>query len=170
MDLFFEREQTDAGVRGVRFKLWAKIEPDAETSELLERYRLRGATLIIADESALFRQAAFIGAAAFLVGMTIGFVMSGAGLAMLLGLVAAGGAGYWWINEKRETIFVSDLLDGRNFKCKSVVELAQKEAWLQGVVTTLRQVLETSKHWDGRQAYEIPVLAPAEAKDLILKL
>ena len=32
------------------------------------------------------------------------------------------------MNEKRETIFVKDMLHGRNFTCDSVVELAKKEA------------------------------------------
>ena len=85
------------------------------------------------------------------------------------GLVCAGGAGWYIWNKYRETIFVSDLIQGRHFQCRSVVELAKKEAYLSNVVITLRQVMESARHWHGTQSQDIPVLPPNEAKQLIIQ-
>ena len=90
-------------------------------------------------------------------------------LAFLLAAAAGGGAGYWWFNEKRETIFVSDLLHGRHFSCPSVIELARKEAWLSTVTSFLRQVMESAKNWDGTETNEIDALPKAEAKLVMLR-
>ncbi len=87
----------------------------------------------------------------------------------LLGLISAGGFSYWYINEKRETIFVRDLLHGRHFKCESVVELARKEAWLTTIVSYLRQVMESAKNWDGTERHTVEPLPKDEARQFIIK-
>ena len=79
------------------------------------------------------------------------------------------GGGWWYANEKRETIYVRDLMHGRNFKCDSVVDLARKEAWLATVVSFLRQVMETAKHWDGTESHKVEPLPKDEARQVILR-
>ncbi len=59
---------------------------------------------------------------------------------------------------------------GRYFTCRSVVELAQKEAELDRIVTVLRQVMETAKHWGGTESIDVPVLDKDAAKQLVIQL
>ena len=85
------------------------------------------------------------------------------------GAAAGFGVGYWYLNEKRETIFVKDVLHGRHFSCDSVVELARKEAWLEGACGVFRQVMESAKHWEGVERHTIKALPKEQAKELILR-
>ena len=89
--------------------------------------------------------------------------------AVFFGLIAGAAAGYFYFDKNRETIFVSDLLHGRNFSCRSVIELARKEAWLETISAFLRQVMESAKHWDGTEAIPIAVLDKDVAKQIIIK-
>ena len=102
-----------------------------------------------------------------IVGMV--FLASAGTIGILIGFLAGIGAGYWYFNEKRETVFVKDLLHGRHFTCDSVVELARKEAWLETIVGFLRQVMESAKHWDGTDRHQIEPLPKDEARQVILK-
>src|SRR3546814_9871370 len=84
-------------------------------------------------------------------------------LAVLLVLILT--AVYY--NELREHIFVRDLVHGRTFRCFSIVELDQQEEYLKGITAYLRQVLETAKHWDGREVVHVPTLTPQAATALV---
>ena len=90
-------------------------------------------------------------------------------MTLTLSLIVGGIAAYMWINEKRETIMVQDLIHGRHFTCKSVVELAKKEAWLESACGVFRQVMESAKHWDGVERHTIEPLPKEQAKELILR-
>ncbi|MEQ9180241.1 MAG: hypothetical protein RIF44_16235 [Nitratireductor sp.] len=144
MDLLFKREQTPGKLGRVSFKLWGKIELNEDEQAIVKRYRFDDAVLIEAIQPTLIRNT-------------------------LLVALAAGGVGYWYFNEKRETIFVKDLLHGRHFTCPSVIELARKEAWLSHVVAFLRQVMESAKHWDGTQRHEVEPLPKDEARQVIIR-
>ena len=169
MDLLFKREQASGSLTRVNFKLWGKIEFDEEEQALTKRYQLDDAVLIEVVQPKLLRQGILAGFVGFIPAAFIFPAMLGAVLGALLSLAAAFGAGYWWINEKRETIFVRDLIHGRNFKCDSVVDLARKEAWLTTAVSFLRQVMESAKHWDGTERHQIEPLPKDEARQVILR-
>lgn len=169
MKLLFRREQTAGRFGRVQFKLWAKVELDEQEKALVQRYRFDQAILIDAIQPNLIRNAVLIG----LLGFVVGFALAGAflprALSGLVGIIVAGGGAYWWFNEKRETIFVRDLIHGRHFSCPSVIELAQKEAWLTTIVSFLRQVMESAKNWDGTETIPIEALPKAESKLVILR-
>jgi hypothetical protein len=169
MKLLFKREQTAGKVGRVQFKLWAKLELDADEQAIVKRYRFDDAVLIAALQPGLIRNTIVIATVSAVIGVAVFPAMFGAGFGTLLGIAAGGGAGYWWFNEKRETIFVRDLIHGRHFTCPSVIELARKEAFLEQIVSFLRQVMESAKTWDGTETIEIPALAKAESKYLMLK-
>ncbi|MHA7820276.1 MAG: hypothetical protein ACX930_11575 [Erythrobacter sp.] len=170
MELLFKREQTTGKMSRVNFKLWGKLEVSEDEQALINRYRFDESVLIGSDDSELLRKAIKLGAIVFVVAALLLAYLSSSGMMGFLGGAAAGvGAGYWLMNEKRETIFVKDLLHGRNFTCDSVVELARKEAWLEGACGVFRQVMESAKHWDGVERHTIEPLPKAEAKDLILR-
>ena len=169
MDLLFKREQTTGNTGRVNFKLWGKLEPTTDERALISRYRFDESILIGADDTHLLRGAVKLGAIVFVVAALLFTYMLGGAAGILGGLAAGVGAGYWHINEKRETIFVTDLLHGRNFKCESVVELAKKEAWLEGACSLFRQVMESAKHWDGVEQHTIEPLPKEQARELILR-
>lgn len=75
-----------------------------------------------------------------------------------------------YYRELRESITVDDLLSGgRSWRCDSVAELIQKEAFLEGVASYLRQLLESAKNSDDREVISIKPLPKAEAKLAVLK-
>ncbi|WP_300394146.1 hypothetical protein [Henriciella sp.] len=169
MKLLFSREQTAHAVGRVTFKLWGKIELDEQEQALMKRYRFDDSILIAEDQPNLIRNSGLLGALAGLVALVLFNAMMPMDLAFLLAIGAFGGVAYWFYNEKRETIYVRDLLHGRHFACKTVIALAKKEAWLQSVVAFLRQVMESAKHWDGQEIIAIEALPKEEARQLILK-
>ena len=170
MELLFKREQTTGKLARVNFKLWAKLEISEDEQALINRYRFEEAILIGADDQHLLRGAVKLGGIAFvLAALLFTYITSSVGLGVVLGIAAGVGAGYWHLNEKRETIFVKDMLHGRNFTCGSVVELAKKEAWLEGACGVFRQVMESAKHWDGVERHTIEPLPKEQAKALILR-
>ncbi|QJB69854.1 hypothetical protein [Parasphingorhabdus halotolerans] len=170
MNLLFKREQTPGKIARINFKLWAKLEITADEKALMDRYSFANGALVEVIQPNLIRTAAALGFAVFIVTGVVLSAMAGTKVAVVLGLLAGGGAAYWWINEKRETIYVRDLLEGRNFKCSSVIELAKQEARLHDMVYVLRQVAESAKHWDGAETIEIDALPKDEARQLILRL
>ena len=168
MDLLFKREQTSGEVMRVRFKLWGKIELDVEEQALIDRYDLDKAMLIEVLQPDLLRKAIYVGIAATIgSAIILPFIIGGS--AFVLCFAAGIGAGWWYANEKRETIYVRDLMHGRYFKCDSVVDLARKEAWLATVVSFLRQVMVSAKHWDGTESHKIEPLPKDEARQVILR-
>ena len=167
MDLLFKREQSNATSGGVNFKLWGKIELDEDEKSIVSKYKFDQAILIFADQPGLLRKSIFIGAGALVAAMVLLYEMGVVGA--LIALSAGIGAGYWWYHQKRETIYVKDLLHGRHFKCDSVIELARKEAWLGTIVSFLRQVMESAKHWDGTERHAVEPLPKEEARQVIIK-
>lgn len=167
MDLLFKREQTIGSLTRVDFKLWGKVELDEEEQALVARYDFDKAMLIEVLQPDLLRKSVYVGIAAT-IGSAVVLIGLG-GLGFLLSLAVGIFAGWWYANEKRETIYVRDLLHGRHFKCDSVVELARKEAWLTTIVSYLRQVMVSAKYWDGTERHVIEPLPKDEAREVILR-
>lgn len=169
MDLLLKREQTRNFLNRIVFRLWAKTEMDEDERALIDRYDLDESWLLISDDRDHLKWAIILGVIAFfLVGGTVAQATA-VGCGIIAGLIAGGGVGYWWLNEKRETIYMRDMLHGRRFKCRSIIDLAKKEAMLQNACIVLRQVMETAKHWDGVETCPVPALSKEEAKDLVVR-
>ena len=170
MELLFKREQTPGKLARVNFKLWGKLEVSEDEQALISRYRFDESILIGADDRALLTAAIKLGAIVFVIAaVLLAYLLSSGTIGFFGGIAAGVGAGYWLMNEKRETIFVKDMLHGRNFTCLSVVDLAKKEAWLEGACAVFRQVTESAKHWDGVERHTIDPLPKDQAKELILR-
>ena len=169
MELLFRREQTAGQLGRVHFKLWGKIELDEDEQAIVKRYRFDEAMLLEGFQPELLRKSALIGAAVFVVVFAVlAFNWSTTG-GFIVALIGGGGFGYWYFHENRETIFVRDLLHGRNFICPSVVELAREEARLGYAVSFLRQVMESAKHWDGTETHTVEALPKDEARQVIIR-
>lgn len=171
MKILFRRAQTPGRFRGVRFKLWAKLELDKNSDEhkIIDRYDFDHAVLIYHYQEKLFRNACIFGLilavpSFFLIGYQFGRQIG------VLGALSSGIFCAWLFHDYfRETIFVKDLLHGRYFKCRSILELASKEAWLGQMAGYLRAVMESAKHWDGTETQDLPKPDPEIAKQIMLK-
>jgi hypothetical protein len=169
MKLLFKRNQTAGTVGKVKFQLWGKVELDESETEIIKRYSFDNAILIEAIQPTLIRNAILIGVAVCIVLAGLLSAAMGATGGFVVGLIGGGGAGYFYFHQKRETIFVKDLIHGRYFTCDSIIELARKEAWLGVVTSFLRQVMESAKHWDGTETFDIEALPKDEAKLVMIK-
>ena len=170
MKLLLKREQSQKSIGRIAFKLWCKIEPEEEEQNLIDKYQFHNAVLTGEFQEGLFKQTAMMSAGVWLVVTLAVSIMANMQVGAFIGLIAAVGFGYWWINEKRDVIMVKDLLHGRNFKCDGVIDLAKQEAELEGMSNILRQVLEGCKHWDGTETINIDPLPKEQAKQLIQSL
>ena len=169
MELLFKRQQSSGKFLKVAFKLWGKIELSDEEQEIMKRYSFGDAYLIEEFQPKLIRNSAIIGFIAWFATFAFFSIFLSTDPAVFFGLLAGAGTGYWWFHKRRETIYVKDLLQGRFFSCRSIVALARKEAWLEQQVSVFRQVMESAKHWDGTETFNIPALPKAEAKELMLQ-
>lgn len=180
MNLLFNRNQKSAALfsliplrigSGVMFHLHAELELDQEESELIQKYRFAKSALVVSDPiddlKKAFRPALLLGLVTFAVMWIIGSFSVASTLAVLvvLGMTAV------YFKTMREQILVSDLLNGgRIFRCDSIVELIQKEAYLEFISEYLRQVLESAKNWHDREVLPIAPLEKRAAKEAVLKM
>lgn len=167
MNLLFKRGQINTTTGKMKFELWSKIELTDDELAIYKRYRFGDAVLILADQPGLFRNSILVGGAGMILGLLILYELGW--VAIPLAVIAGVAAGFGWYHQNRETIMVKDLMFGRNFKCDSVVDLARKEAWLETVVSFLRQVMESAKHWDGTERHLIEGLPKEEARQVIIR-
>jgi hypothetical protein len=168
MQLLLRRSQTKPFFRRPVFKLWAQLEFEHDEVALIQHYRFQGARLIETVQPGLLRRSAFAG------GITLAFLtaalwQTNIQLAGIVGAVGGLAVGWLYYDFNRETIYVKDLIHGRFFRCRSVIELARKEAWLGVVTSFLRQVMESAKHWDGTEAVPIDALSKEEAKYAVIR-
>lgn len=188
MNLLLDRDQKRAAILsivplrigpGVTFHLRAELELNPEEEELLGRFRFKSSALVLSDfgddirrafRSALilssFVAPAIVVVSTMLSGFSLAYVFLAAFVfvPMLLAMTIV----YYY--ETRELIVVRDLLNGgRLFRCDSVVELIQKEAYLENICGYLRQVLESAKGWHDREAVPIEPLSKQAAKQFVLK-
>ena len=170
MKLLLKREQTTGKVGRVNFKLWAKIEIDDDETALIKRYKFDEALLMGENEASLMRKTITYGIIVALLSAIVFDFLAPMPTAIFFGLAAGGGFAYWYYNEKREELFVRDLLHGRHFKCDSIIDLTIAEDKVSRVTAVFRQVMESAKHWGGTQTENIPVLSRDEARELILKV
>lgn len=176
MDLLLQRAQNLSATTGrTDFKLHAQVDFDEEENALTKKYNLDKTVLIAVDQPGLFRNSIIVIFLCFVVLTPIiawnlfrEIALGWTGVyAISLALSIA--VGFFYYHQKRETIYLRDLIHGRYFKCPSIIELAKKEAWLDGTVSMLRQVMETAKHWDGTERREILPLPPEDAKRAVIR-
>lgn len=176
MKLLFKRDQSrTSGTGKPIFKLHAKVDLEEDEAKLISRYNMNDSVLIEVLQPKLFGHSVLFGFLIFIITTPIiamnlwreiGLGWTGV---FCVSAIIAIICGYIFYHQKRETVYLKDLIVGRYFNCSSVVELARKEAWLEGVTGYLRQVVESAKHWGGTETREIPVLPKDEALKLIVR-
>lgn len=153
---------------GTTFSIRASLELDDQERHLIKKYNLRNAMIVqksITEEIKRSAPSAFILAfVAFVILTFIQGLFTALPISLVIFMIMTGVYFY----AMREQITVDQLLDGgRYFHCHSVVELVHREDDLERVCQYLKQVLETAKTWDDREATAIEPLDKKTAKQLI---
>lgn len=157
------------GLTKPRFRLWAKVELEPDEQAIVDHYHFDKAVLIDTLQPDLLRVSAYVALGVFIAATLFFYAIVNFSAGVFVGMIAGGAAGYFYYDRNRESVFVKDLLHGRYFSCRSVIELARKEAWLETVTGFLRQVMESAKHWDGTESIKIEAMEKSAAKQFILK-
>lgn len=168
MKILMKRAQTPGRFRKVIFKLWGKVDLEGDEQKIIDRYDFDQAVLVFSDQPGLMRNAIIAGiVAAFVLNLPLDYMLGNFG--SFLALCGGAFAGWFVFDRFRETVYVKDLLYGRDFRCDSIIGLATREEWLKQTVAYLRQVMESAKHWDGTETMEVPKLDPETAKRVMIK-
>ena len=140
------------------FNLWAKFELTSEEDALIAKYRVR--KFILVQGKPLQRLwAAILGI--ILAGVIAGIAHYILG-AQLITLLVFVGSAILLYHQFREQVRVSDILDGRNFICRTVIKLMLKEQEIAEMANAFRHLLEAMKNWGGREIIELePYKEPA---------
>jgi len=163
MQLLIQRGQGKTIVlRRPNFRLWAKFELNPEEAALINKYQVHDHILvegipgqlrkamIISGMLGMFAWGLIAPKARFEEGIQIAILVFVIGSLVIYDSI-------------REQIRVRDILDGRFFKCKSVVSLMTKEQNIAEMAHAFRHLLEAMKNWGGREIiqlepYKEPVL------------
>lgn len=183
MKALYERDQSriqlSGGIGRTTFKLKVKVELDDEEKSLSMRYNLYDAIVIKGNQPSLVRNSLVLGLAVAFLGLFFWFAIATANFdryspisPFQFAFVASPASGllaaFIYYHLRRKTIYLRDLISGRTFRCRTVIDLVEKEAWMDRVLSYIRQVLEASKHWDGVETRDVEALPPEEAKQAIL--
>ena len=146
----------------VRFALWARFEVSEEERALIRRYRVEQGYITIEGTRRDFYRAAviaFLGAFFVTVLLEVMFenTPNGPGISLpgwisILLFFSLFVGGTWVIYEQlRLAIRIQDMLDGREFKHKSLALMARRERQVIGYGVAFLQFLEKLQDWEGTE-------------------
>lgn len=161
MQLLIQRGQrVTAFLRRPIFKLWVKFEVTPEEAGLINQYQVENMILTeggLAGQLKIFlmnmaggqlRLAFYLAVVIALIYWTVTSSLATALLVLIFGT-------FFIYSQIREQVKVHDILVGRNFSCKSVVDLMLMEEDIVKVADCFRYLLEMMKKWDSREIIEL---------------
>jgi hypothetical protein len=159
MKLLLLRSQKEHTFSRPTFELWAKFELLNEEQAVIDKYRPTNALLSADDPVSKRRKwllALFTGGfLAGIIGVGLLFLRGSPFLGLLGFLVAWPVLSLFIFSQIREDILIYDILTGRQFRCKSVVTLLEKEKVLTDMAGQFREFLEAMKTWGGTEIVAI---------------
>jgi hypothetical protein len=138
------------------FKLWARFEITADEAKLIDKYHVRGYTLVEGDPKEFKR--------AMLIAGVIAFIVFGMTMQPQYFLLTFAVGTFLIYHQIREQVQVGDILDGRFFACRSVVTLMAKEKAVTEMAYAFRHLLEAMKNWGGREIIELELYKAPSVK------
>jgi hypothetical protein len=161
MQLLLSRKQSPHWMGGVQFSLWARFELTAEEDALIKKYQVRNAMITLGNTRRDIRLAALYALPVPILIFLIFINIYGFGGVWFITLVLYG-VGVWAIyNQIREQIKISDIIEGRDFACRSVLMLLEKEEMLVDTAVRFRRFLEYMKTWGGKEVVPIELTGVA---------
>jgi hypothetical protein len=166
MRVLLRRRITEA-TGSIRFALWAKFEVSEEELALIRRYRVApGYITIEASRRDFYRAAIIAFFAALVIPVFLAYINVYAqtyaprgaqtpgipGWVIVLSFFAIFAIVMWAIYEQlRIAIRISDMLNGREFKHKSLALMARRERQVIGYGVAFLQFLEKLQDWEGTE-------------------
>ncbi|MEO9687300.1 MAG: hypothetical protein ABJ256_13275 [Nisaea sp.] len=169
MKILMRHEQTPGLFRSVRFKLWGKVELEGDEQAIIDRYDFDQAKLITEEIEGLMKWSVIIGVVTVVPAFFVWAGFFGRAIGTPTALATGAFAGWLFYDRFRETVYVKDLLYGRHFRCKSIVDISIREERLRQMVAYLRAVMESAKHWGGTQTTDVPPLDPETSRRIMLR-
>lgn len=169
MKVLMRHQQTRGLFRSVRFKLWGKIELEGDELKIIKRYDFDEAALIIHHIDGLLKWSLIAGLLTLPVTFLTWSYYFGRSIGIPMSVVTSAFIAWFVYDRFRETVYVKDLLHGRNFRCKSIIDISVKEEQLRQMLAYLRAVMESAKNWGGTQTTDVPPLDPETSKRIMLK-
>lgn len=169
MKILMRHQQTQGLFRSVRFKLWGKVELEGDEQKIIDRYDFRHAVLVDDLIDGLTKWSFIVGLVAMVPAFFMWAGFLGRQIGTPLAIVTGAFIGWFFYDRLRETVYVKDLLHGRNFRCKSIIDISIKEQRLRDMVALLRSVMESAKHWDGTQILDVPQHDPETSRRIMIR-
>lgn len=147
------------------FKLWVKFELTPEEAALISEYHVGNMVLSegVLEGQFIFFLKVFAGGefklAAYLAVLPAVLIFS-LGATILIAFLLWAIAAYLIYNEVLQIVKVSDFLTGREFACRSVVDLTNMERDLGRIAQCFLHLLEAMKNWGGREIIEVTLSQP----------
>jgi hypothetical protein len=143
------------------FKINARMVLLAEESTLLDKYSLRSVVLTPGNTPRDIRKAAWI---AGIISLLLYFIiLHNVGLTLLAFLVIA----FLVYAQIREEVRVSDLIVGRDFKARSLLQLLRKEQDIRKMSALFAKVVDQARTWHEPEVVELepaPLLTVLEGE------
>jgi hypothetical protein len=158
MNLVMKRQRLEGGITWNTFKINARMTIDEDESSLIRKYSLRNVVLTPGNTPRDLRKAAWISG---IISLLLYFILlHNIGVTLLVFLVA----GFLVYAQIREEVRVEDLLTGRDFGARSLVQLLVKENRIRKMSGVFAIVIEQARTWHE------PEVIPIEPQPLGLVL
>ena len=157
MQLLLRRRIVHTGLRP-KFSLWAKFDVTAEEKALVIKYKASNGYITIEASRRDMWRGAVMG---FIVAAVLVPLLQAVARPIPIGdigvifLVLWGIVGWVIYEQLRLAIKIQDMLDGREFKHKSLVLMARRERAIIGYGYCFIVLLEKMKNWEGTETIQI---------------
>jgi hypothetical protein len=136
-----------------KFKINARMVLNEDEKSLLARYVLQDVILTPGNVRRDARRAVLISAGLSL--LLYGILRIGAGFPPLIAVLIFPFLAYLIYHQIREEVRVKDLLDGRDFKARSLLQLLQKEYAIRKMSAVFSTVVSQARTWHEPEVIEL---------------
>lgn len=167
MRLLIQRQQQSMPLGRIKFYLSSRLELDEDERYLVRKYKAQDAIVYAGDvrkdiiKSAIWAVPLTIIAvvALYVFISTTGIVYTGPTLGPF-GVILAIYAILWLVvyGGIKETVTLADLMHGRAFKCRSILDIQAVEELLRQMAFSIAQLLDDMKNWGGREVVPVAPL------------
>jgi hypothetical protein len=159
MQVLFKRSLQTGGIHinRPRFVLWVKFAIDEDEGRLIRKYDAASAYITIEQSRRDFSRAMIF---SFFIAAILSSIVTGITHMGMLGesvyFLGVFAVVTWIIYEQlREAIRISDLLNGRDFKSRSLALLVRRERRMVGYAVAFTQLLTAMQTWEGTEVIQI---------------
>jgi hypothetical protein len=163
MQLVMRRKRLTGGIWH-NFVILVHLTPNNEESLLIAKYMLRNVTLTAGNTLRDLKRSLFA-TVPFSLLVTALLMYTKVGLNLIVFVITLLLSTFVLYHQIREAVRVDDLLQGREFKARSLIDLLLKEQQIRKMSTAFEIVLDQARTWDKPEVVELkpePLLSVLE--------